>query len=269
MKTYIIGVVAVIALTGAACGTPKQTSNSTTNSVTNTTVNSNTTSAKPVTWMQTGTGWIADGTVPACPTPLIQSPVPLDQVTSILYPGQYRTEYKPHGGFRFDQATSNNVNIVAPADAQVVRGARYIVKGETQYTFDFIMPCGMMYRLGHLRVLSDKYQAIADAFPQNAEGDSRTTNVSPTVSATAGELIATATGLINDKNVFLDFGVYNLREKNRIAQSDPNFIPTHPGELPPYGICWFDSLPATDAARVKSLPSADGKSGKTSDYCSS
>ena len=50
--------------------------------------------------------------LPSCPTPLLQTPVDLSKVTSILYPGQERGgNYKAHGGFGFDNATDNLVTV--------------------------------------------------------------------------------------------------------------------------------------------------------------
>ena len=220
-----------------------------------------------VTWQQTENGWQASGTPPACPTPLITSPIDTSQVTSILYPGQTRGDnYKPHGGFRFDTITDNQVIVRVPLDAVVVDGARYLVEGETQYTFDFVAPCGMMYRLGHLLTLDPQFQAIADQFSEPKEGDSRTTRVEPNIVVRSGDLIATAVGVTKGQNTFFDFGVYNLQTKNEISQ-DPTWAASHDPSLAPYAVCWFDLLPAADTAKVKSLPPADYMSGKTSDYC--
>ena len=46
----------------------------------------------------------------SCPAPLLQTPVDLSKVTSILYPGQERGgNYKAHGVFGFDNAPDNLV----------------------------------------------------------------------------------------------------------------------------------------------------------------
>lgn len=191
----------------------------------------------------------------SCPEPLIlETPVNMSLVTSILYPGQERGgDFKPHGGFRFDQATSNGVEIRLPMDATFDDASRYIEEGETQYMFDFQSDCGMRFRFDHLLTLAPRFAAIADQLPDAKEHDSRTVKVEP-IQAKAGEVIATAVGFKNNTNVFVDFGVYDLRGKGR----------TNPR---PYAVCWFDLLPADDAAMVKSLPSADSKSGTQSTLC--
>lgn len=271
MKKLLL-LVGLLFLLGAACQkkTTTQTNTPAQNLNTNSSVqtNTNATATTTVQWMQIADGWQANGTPPACPTPLMNSPVDLANATSILYPGQIRGgNYKPHGGFRFDQATTSNIDVTAPADAVIVRGARYLVNGESQYTFDFIMPCGVMYRLGHLLTLSAKYQAIVDQFPPAQEADSRTTNVSPQIAVIAGETIATAVGVTQGGlNVFFDFGVYDLKQKNAAA-ADAAYAASHDPELAQHALCWFDSLPTAAAATVKSLPPADSASGKNSDYC--
>ena len=151
-------------------------------------------------------------------------------------------------------------------DAQVVDGGRYLFEGEIQYTFDFISPCGIWYRFGHLRELSLKFAAIAETFPEAVEGDSRTYEVHAVARVTSEETIATAVGFAEDGNIFVDWGVYDLRSKNR-ASEDISWAALHPGNQEQYGVCWFDFLSSEDQEIVRSLPPADGVSGAMSDYC--
>jgi hypothetical protein len=201
----------------------------------------------------------------SCPTPLLQTPVDLSTVTSILYPGQERGgNYKAHGGFGFDDATDNSVTVKIPLDGTITRVARYRELGEVQYLFEFEGNCGVSFRLDHLRELTAKFEAVVGAFP--IKEDSRTDLVNPPVAVMLGEVIATEVGFLN--NVFVDFGVYDMRQKNE-ASKDPAWASAH-SQFPAdsYGICWFDSLPQADSVAVKLLPSRDGThSGKTSDYC--
>ena len=200
----------------------------------------------------------------SCPTPLLQSPVDLSKVTSILYPGQERGgNYKAHGGFGFDDATDNSVTVEIPLDGKITRVARYRELGEVQYLFEFEGNCGVSFRLDHLRELTAKFQAVVAAFP--IKEDSRTELVNPPVAVMLGEVIATEVGFLN--NVFLDFGVYDMRQKNE-ASRDPAWAGAH-SQFPAdsYGICWLDALPQADSLVVKALPSRDGASGTKSDYC--
>jgi len=209
-------------------------------------------------WFFNGTVWQSNGTATQCQSPLLQSPVDLSKVTSILYPGQTRGgDYKAHGGFRLDGAgQASQVSVVSAIEGNVVRGARYTEQGVVQYLFDVINPCGVMMRMDHLLELSPKFAAIADTLPP-ATSSSATTQLSG-YTVGVGESIATAIGVPG--NVFMDFGIYDLRSRNP-ATTDLG------GELKPYGICWLDALPATDTARVRSLPPGDGVSGTMSDYC--
>jgi hypothetical protein len=201
----------------------------------------------------------------SCPTPLLQTPVDLSMVTSILYPGQERGgNYKAHGGFGFDNATDNSVTVKIPLNGKITRVVRYKEIGELQYLFEFEGDCGVSFKFDHLRKLTPKFEAVVNAFP--IKEDTRTDPVSPPVPVMVGEVIATEVGFLN--NVSVDFGVYDMRQKNE-ASKDPAWASAH-SQYPAdsYGICWFDSLPQADSVVVKSLPSRDGSNnGKTSDYC--
>ncbi len=212
-------------------------------------------------------GWTPVGTPPVCPEPLVlSSPVDLAKATSILYPGQMRgNDYKAHGGFRFDTSSNEDITVRAPLNAVVVDGSRYFEQGEVQYLLSFIAPCGIMYRFDHLLTLDAKFAGIAEQFPAAKEGDSRTTPVNPPVSVTAGEIIATAVGFKKNRNVGVDWGVYDLRKKNEKAQ-DTVWAREH-STLAQHAICWFGLLSREDEARVRSLPAADSVSGAKSDYC--
>jgi len=184
----------------------------------------------------------------------------------VLYPGQTRGgNYKPHGGLRFDNpGQSNNVSVSAPLDGVVYRGARYIEGGEVQYLFDIMNSCGILYRFDHLRTLSSRFQAMADALPAATAGNSVTTPIGGSQRVSAGESIGTAVGMAG--NVSFDWGVYDLRSRNA-ASANPAWLAGHGGELAPYGICWLDNLSGSDSARVRSLPPGDPSAGSTSDYC--
>jgi hypothetical protein len=201
---------------------------------------------------------------PSCPIPLLQTPVDLSKVTSILYPGQERGgNYKAHGGFGFDNATDNLVTVKIPLSGKITRVVRYKELGEIQYLFEFEGDCGVSFRFDHLRKLTTKFEAVVNAFP--IKEDTRTDLVNPPVPVTVGEVIATEVGFLN--NVSVDFGVYDMRQKNE-ASKDPAWASAH-SQYPAdsYGICWLNSLPQADSAAVKLLPSRDAKNGKTSDYC--
>lgn len=219
-----------------------------------------------ITWHY-DTEWRPSSKPPTCPEPLVlQTPVNINLATSILYPGQTRGgHYKAHGGFRFDNSQNNDITVKAPLDGFLVRGSRYKEDREVQYMFDIINPCGIMIRFDHLLVLSPKFAEVAERLPQPKEDDSRTTTIN-FIPIKAGDVVATAVGFRETGNVGVDFGVYDLRQKNK-ASKNQEWLSQHQGEQAPYALCWLDLLFQEDSAKAKSLPGGDYISGKESDYC--
>ena len=220
-----------------------------------------------VSWQNRGVAWTASSIPPTCESPLVLPlPMSLSRATSVLYPGQPRSgDYKAHGGFRFDgPGQGNDVEVFAPIDADLYRGARYLEGGIVQHTFDFINSCGIMYRLDHLLELTPILQAVANTLPLGGEGQSQSTFLAPGQTIRAGEILAKKIGLPG--NVFFDWGVYDLRMMNA-ASNDAEWLARHPGEQAPYAICWLEFLSSTDGVIVSGLPPSDGMSGAMSDYC--
>lgn len=221
-------------------------------------------------WTEWETGFKPVGAVPACPNPLlIPPPADLSKVTSVLYPGQYRGgEYKAHGGFRFDNNPTNEVAVRIPLDADLIYGSRYIQSDEVQYLFGFRMSCGIEYRFDHIRTLAPRFQSRVDALlPPPKLDDSRTTEFRPPIPVRAGELLATEVGFSNPRNVGFDFGVYDLRMKNKKARDPVWSAARKDNSLAPYAVCWLDWFAPKDRQLLRSLPGADWRSGAQSDYC--
>ncbi len=219
-------------------------------------------------WQQADGAWQATQTPPKCPDqPLMHAPVNMQAVTSVLYPGQTRGQYKPHGGFRFD-GSDGKINVSAPLDGFVVRGSRYIEQDTVQYTFDIMNNCGVMYRFDHLAELSDTFKALADKFPPAQKDDSRTTNLSPAIYIKQDDLVATSIGFKNSSNFSVDWGVYDFRQSNEASKAK-GYQNAHQQdkEAAWHAVCWFDWLPSQAESLVKSLPAGDANAGKSSDYC--
>lgn len=214
--------------------------------------------------------WTVKGTPPKCPSPLLaQSPVDTKLATSVLYPGQYRDKnYKPHGGFRFDNSQSDDIQVTMPMDAELINASRYIESGEVQYLLTFRNPCGVDMRFDHLAALSPRLEVIMSKLPAPKENDSRTTRIVPTVAMKRGEVLATAVGFKNTNNVSMDFGVYDLLSPNEISKNS-TWAELHDTDKDYawFGTCWFDMLPKTDADVIKSLIEADDLRDRISDYC--
>ncbi len=222
------------------------------------------------TWAYNGQEWLPSSTAPKCPDPLeLITPVNLEIVNSILYPGQIRGgDYKVHGGFGFE-STSSEIEVILPMDATLFRASRYIENGEIQYLLDFVNECGIMFRFDHLRGLTRFFQEIVSDLPPAKENDSSTTNFSSNIIYEAGTFIATEVGFKNTNNFFIDFGVYDLRSQN-VVSKNARWAKDHESikELAYYGVCWLDLLSNQDRELVKTLPSRDlNGSNKQSDYC--
>lgn len=213
--------------------------------------------------------WSANSTPPECPNPLVfNSPVDLNLVSGILYPGQLRGyDYKPHGGFRFDNLSNNEVEVRAIMDGYILKASRYSVDGEVQNLLFYVNECGIMIMHDHLLTLSPKLKTVFDKLPQPKEGDSRTTNLSSSVLIKKGEILATEVGFKKNRNIFLDFGMYDLRKTKEINY-DETFRKQHSNvnEYGTHALCWLNNLIAEDKVKVKQLPTG-GIEGKTSDYC--
>src|SRR3989344_2887521 len=214
-------------------------------------------------------GWKARTKPPVCASNLgLRLPIDSKKVTGVLHPGQTRGgNYKPHGGFRFDKSKNKDITVKIPLDASLVRASRYIEGGEVQYYFVFVSDCGIMYRFDHLLTLTPKFQAIANTLPAAKKDDSRTTDFTKPYVVKKGEVLATAVGFSKTKNVSVDFGLFDLRQKNT-ASKNASWARSHANDsTAPYGLCMLDMFSAADKKKLRSLPAADGKSGKKSDYC--
>jgi len=217
-------------------------------------------------WVQSQDGWTNEGIEANCEAPSFNSPVNTSLVKSILYPGQVRGEFKPHGGFIFN-TKSNAVEVKAPFDAVLVEGSRYIEGGEIQYLFRFISDCGIMYAFDHILTPSEELMNIASTFPEAKVNDSRTTLVTPQVRFSEGDILATEVGFKKTKNYSMDFGVYDLTNKNE-ASEDPTFVTNYvKSYLASSALCWLDNLNNPDKTTLKALPGGDSKAKKTSFYC--
>ncbi len=227
---------------------------------------SSTTSKAESKWEQSAEGWANEGIETNCEDPSFNSPVNTSLVKAILYPGQVRSEFKPHGGFIFN-TKSNAVEVKAPFDAVLVEGSRYIEGGETQYLFRFISDCGIMFAFDHILTPSEELMNVASTFPEAKANDSRTTLVTPQVRFAEGDILATEVGFKKTKNYSMDFGLYDLTTKNE-ASEDPTFVTKYvKSYLASSALCWLDNLNEPDKTTLKALPGGDSKAKKTSFYC--
>lgn len=202
------------------------------------------------------------------------SPVDISLVSSLLYPGQIRgDDYKPHGGFRFDNREDGNIEVRAIMEGKVEKISRYETDWGEQKLLFYVNDCGIMVMHDHLVDVEPKLKDLYDSIPLGKVGDSRTTDVSgKNIRLGEGELIATSVGFenfpggYNEHNIFVDFGLYDLTNTNAVIYSD-DFKSQHPN-VEVYGthaLCWFDYLVDEDRDVVQNL--VDSDPNFESDYC--
>jgi hypothetical protein len=235
-------------------------------------VNSSGQTVSYVAWEFDGDTWKAQDSAPACEDPLtIGAPMDVSKATGVLMPGQMRgTDFKPHGGLALDYAPGNEVTITAPRDAYLYRGAHYTVGGESQYLFDFIDPCGVMYRFDHLNTLTGELATYAEQLPKGGQDETFTHGIDGQPFFKKGTVLSTAVGTKNDNNVFFDLGVYDLRQPNaasRTALYKTDQKRIEDKEQSFYALCWFNFLPEAERAIVSALPGRGGNDRGDSDYC--
>lgn len=220
-----------------------------------------------------------NGQAPECREPFKFdiSPVDLTHATSTLLPGQYRGfNYKPHGGFGFDESTNGGLEVKVPIDATMVGMKRYLEgdPAELQYMVTFETDCGIAFRFDHLRTLSPAFQAIANTTPEPKLNDTRSNpeDDPDPVAFKAGEVVATKIGFETLKRYGFDFGVYDYRQRNEIS-GNSEWAALHQQYTAQewHGVCWFNMLPGSDGERAQQLSEASINTQKPnlviSDYC--
>lgn len=228
-----------------------------------------------VVWMSNGNGgWTASGNAPTCSG--VDWSVPVDNlgnVQTLLDPGQIRGgRYKAHGGFRMvDSATV----VRAPIDGYVVSAAAYRETatgqsgptGEVQYLVDIQNPCGFAVRFDHLKVLDP---AIARALGAVlVRDDSRTTQITPPVRVTRGQVLATTVGHTETGvNPSFDFGAYDYRARQYNRRTETELAAFGPdGQLGRYALCWQDLFGAGTAATLRNISRTSTEAAQGSDVC--
>lgn len=216
--------------------------------------------------------WAREGTPPACPEPLVlESPIDVNLVTGILYPGQVRgdgpKDFKPHGGFTLKP--NSKIEIKAPMDGYLVSVAKFTDEFGYHVGLTFQHPCGIQFGGGHWGALPPDIQAVVDKVPLKGFKESQTEPIIPPYFVKKGQVIVT--GLqekAHPERPGFDWGVADLRKRNA-ASKDPRFQELY-GYAPwntYYGVCWLDLLPPEQQAVLRPLPGVDGKQGKNSEYC--
>ena len=217
--------------------------------------------------------WRSNNTPVACgPLDELFSIFPID--ISILMqfarPGRATTMgndpiYVAHGSLRADNTPHDQISVKFPATGFSLyavnrRTESYIDSDEEQVKLEFMHPCGILLRLDHLAQLSDRWATIIQDVPVTS--DSRVTFFPQhTHFVTQGEVIANGIG--HASNTYLDFGVYDLRQNNNIANYIATDWPEYQGSAD-HGICWPLLFSTEIETLLYSLPAG---AVATSDYC--
>lgn len=228
-----------------------------------------------VVWMNDGNGgWTPSGKAPSCSGVGWSLPVDsLSDVQAVLDPGQVRGgRYKAHGGLRLmDSATV----VRSPIDGYIVSAAAYretatgqsAPGGEVQYLVDIQNPCGLAVRFDHLKVLDPAIAKVLAAVP--VRDDSRTTQITPQVRVTRGQVLATTVGHTETGvNPSFDFGAYDYRARQYNRRSEAELRAFGPdGLLGLHALCWLDLFGAGTGAALRALPRTSTEAAQGSDVC--
>ena len=220
--------------------------------------------------------WFADqGKVPDCKQPLVfdNSPIDLNDATSIGFPGTYRGKsYKVHSTF----SLSKSSHVKLPMDATLTGLSRYFEgePAELQYVVRFENDCGIAFYFDHIYTLSPQLQEIASKLPEPKLNDTKVNpnDAPPRLKMKAGDIVATETGSHLAKRFGIDFGVIDYRKRNHVSQ-DPKWAALHSTYKSSewYGVCWFDMLPNGDAQKAMQLSVVQADTRRVakfvSDYC--
>jgi hypothetical protein len=218
-----------------------------------------------------GTDWAPSSTPPECGS-LEEMfgvfPIDSNVLTQFARPGRTGmngTIYIAHGALRADNTTYDQIEVRFPAGGFSLYSANrrledYINDGEEQVKLEFHHPCGIQVRIDHLAKVTDRWAAIIKDVPIRT--DSRITFMPPgQYSVEAGEILAHAVG--HATNTYLDFGVYDLRNKNDSAEMIARDWPEYRGSGD-YAICWSGFFGPQIRKLLEGLPAGVVA---TSDYC--
>ena len=195
-------------------------------------------------------------------------PIDTSVITQFARPGRTgfnSTIYIAHGALRADDTKHDTVTVSFPASGFSLHAVNrrvetYIESDEEQIKLEFIHPCGILVRLDHLAQLSPKWLDIIDNIPVTS--DSHLTFTQQNVHLVElGEVLSNGIG--HPTNTYLDFGVYDLRQKNKIAEYISESWPEYVGTAD-HGVCWSSFFGVETQELLEKLPAG---AVSTSDYC--
>ena len=231
------------------------------------------TSAPMVRWNTNSENeWAPSSDPPPCePFEEIFSVFPIDAnfLTQFARPGRTGADgatpiYIAHGALRADNSQYDQISVKFPAEGFSLYAANRrfeeAISNEEQVKLLFHHPCGIQVWIDHLAKVTDRWASVIKDVPITKS--SRITFMpAGTYQVQAGEELAKGIG--HEYSTYLDFGVYDLRNKNSIAEMIANEWPDYRSTAD-YAICWSTFFgPATEQL-LEALPAG---AVDTSDYC--
>jgi len=206
-----------------------------------------------VQWSNWETGeWAPSSTPPDC-GPLEDIfgffPIDVNVVDEFTPPGRAGGNggyYVSHGHLRSQKTPYNQIDVKFPAKGFSLYAVsrrvedyyietKHIVDDEEQVKLEFHHPCGIKIMVDHLAQVTDRWAEIIKTVPV-LKNDSRVTFMpSGRYFVDPGEVLAHAIG--HATNTYLDFGVYDLRNKNDLAEMIARDWPEYVSGAS-HAICW-------------------------------
>ena len=228
-------------------------------------------------WSSETGSWAPSSAPPECgPLEEMFDVLPIDPniLTTVGRPGRTGGNgayYVAHGLLRANNTPHDQIEVKFPANGfslySVNRrledyyiGQKRINDGVEQVKLEFHHPCGISIMIDHIAQLTDRWMEIIKDIPVTMN-DSRTVQMpSGQYWVESGEVLGHAIGHVN--NIYLDFGVYDLRNKNdsavMIAKDWPEYINSGG-----HGICWSGLF----GSQVQEILEGLYDLGSESDYC--
>jgi hypothetical protein len=257
-----------------ASPTPETSTASTTTTTTTTTTSPTTSTSAPLVRWNTNSEkeWAPSSDPPPCePFGEVFSVFPIDTnlLTQFARPGRTGADgttpiYIAHGALRADNSQYDQIDVRFPADGFSLYAANRrleeTISNEEQVKLLFHHPCGIQIWIDHLAKPTDRWASIIEDVPVTTS--SRITFMpAGTHQVQAGEVLANGIG--HEHHTYLDFGVYDLRNKNSVVEMIANEWPDY-RSTGDYAICWSTFFGPETQQLLEALPAG---AVATSDYC--
>ena len=235
-----------------------------------------------VKWSNWETGeWSPSSTPPKCgPLEDMFNVFPLDIAVVDVFtppgrPGGNGSYYISHGHLRSQNTPHNQIDVKFPAEGFSLYAVnrrledyyieeketdtiKHIADDEEQVKLEFHHPCGIKIMIDHIAQINDRWSEIIKNVPVLLNDSGVTFMPDGQYFVESGEVLGYAIG--HSTNTNLDFGVYDLRNKNDLAEMMARDWPQY-AITASHAICWTDLF----GAETQKL--LEGKAVSSSDFC--